>query len=71
MRERIEGSVIMRVIVTAEGRPRDILILESLRRDLDMAAVDAMKQWQFKPATRNGQPIAVAVVVEMSFHLPQ
>jgi hypothetical protein len=35
-----------------------------------MAAVDATKQWRFKPATRKGRPIAVAVFVEMSFHLP-
>jgi TonB family protein len=70
MREGIQGSVIMRVIVNADGGTGDILIGQSLRHDLDMAAVDAMKQWRFKPATHNGQPIAVAVFVEMSFHLP-
>ena len=69
MRERIEGSVMMRVVLTAEGRPGDILIVESLRRDLDTAAVDAMKQWRFRPATHSGMPVAVAVLVEMSFHL--
>ena len=69
MRDRIEGSVVMRVIVTAEGRTGEILIAESLRRDLDMAAVDAMKQWRFKPATHSGVPVTVAVFVEMSFHL--
>jgi len=68
MRDRIEGWVMMRVIVTTEGRTGEILIAESLRRDLDMAAVDAMKQWRFKPATPSGVPVAVAVLVEMSFH---
>ena len=70
MRERIQGAVVMRVIVNADGGTGEIRIGQSLRHDLDMAAVDAMKQWHFKPATRNGQPIAVAVFVEMSFHLP-
>jgi protein TonB len=71
MRERTEGSVMIRVIVTTEGRTGEILIAESLRGDLDMAAVDAMKQWQFKPATHSGVPVAVAVLIEMSFHLRQ
>lgn len=70
VREGIQGSVIMRVIVNADGGTGDILLGQSLRHDLDMAAVGAMKQWRFKPATHNGQPIAVAVFVEMSFHLP-
>ena len=70
MRERIQGSVFMRVIVNSDGSLGDILIGQSLRPDLDMAAVDAMKQWRFKPATQNGKPIAVSVFVEMSFHLP-
>jgi len=70
MRERIQGSVTMRVIVNADGVPEDILIGQSLRPDLDMAAVDAMKQWRFKPGTYNGQRIAVSVFVEMSFYLP-
>jgi TonB family protein len=69
MRDRIEGSVMMRVIVTTEGRTGEILIAESLRRDLDMAAVDAIKQWRLKPATHSGVPVAVAVLVEMSFRL--
>ena len=69
MRERIQGSVILRVVVNADGGTGDILVGQSLRHDLDMAAVEAMKQWRFKPATLNGQPIAVAVFIEMSFHL--
>ena len=66
-----------RVVSINCARPRgsatftgEILIGQSLRHHLDMAAVDAMKRWRFKPATRNGQPIAAAVFVEMSFHLP-
>jgi TonB family protein len=71
MRERIQGSVMMRAIVTSEGLPGEILIAQSLRSDLDLAAVDAMKRWRFKPGTHRGEPVAVAVLVEMSFHLRQ
>jgi TonB family protein len=36
---------------------------------LDAAAVDAMKQWEFTPGTKEGRPVAVRVDVEMTFHL--
>ena len=36
---------------------------------LDAQAVTAMKKWRFKPGTKDGKPVAVEVMVEMSFKL--
>ena len=37
--------------------------------DLDREAVKAMRQWEFKPGTKEGKDVAVKVVVEMTFSL--
>jgi TonB family protein len=36
---------------------------------LDESAVEALKQWKFNPATRNGQPVSVSVNIEVHFNL--
>jgi TonB family protein len=67
--EKIEGEVLMDCVVKADGTVGDITIARSLHPDLDQAAIDAAKQWEFEPATRNGKPVAVMVTIAMSFTL--
>ena len=64
-----QGVVVLWVVVDRDGLPRDIIVARSLRPDLDKAAVDAVKKWKFAPATKDGQPVAVRVNVEVSFRL--
>ena len=68
---RIEGDVVMKVVVLADGSVGDVTVTKSLDsvNGLDGQAVDAMKQWQFKPGEKDGQPVAVQVAVEMRFTL--
>jgi outer membrane biosynthesis protein TonB len=46
-------------------------VVESLDREhgLDNAAIHALKQWIFDPASKDGQPVNVRVDVEMTFTL--
>jgi TonB family protein len=67
--ERIQGAVRLRVIVNADGTAGDIVVIDSLSRDLDNAAVEAVRTWRFTPARLKGQPVAVVAFLEMSFHL--
>ena len=71
MQARIEGTVTMSVIVQADGKVGEVTVTESLDKQygLDTAAVNAIKQWEFNPGTKEGKPVAVRVDVEMSFHL--
>ncbi len=68
---RIEGTVTMSAIVQSDGKIGEVKVTQSLdtQYGLDEAAVNAIKQWEFTPGTKDGTPVAVRVDVEMSFHL--
>ena len=66
---RRNGLVKLKVIVSRDGRPKSIHVVESPNYDLAEAAVQAIQSWQFKPAIGfDGQPIDVIVPVEIDFH---
>jgi len=57
------------MIVDAEGRPRDIRIVRGLGYGLDTKAIEAVKQWRFQPALKDGKAVNVQISVEVAFHL--
>jgi TonB family protein len=66
---KYQGSVILWLVVGTDGRPHNLRIARSLGMGLDEKALDAVRQWSFRPATLNGQPVAVEINVEVSFRL--
>ena len=68
-KKKKNGSVILSVVVGTDGLPRDIKVKNKLGYDLDKNAVETLKKWRFTPAMRNGQPVAVALDVEMTFRV--
>lgn len=66
---KYQGTVILYVIVDADGRPRDIRIMRSLGMGLDEKAIEAVKTWRFEPARKNAQPVSVQISVEVTFRL--
>ncbi|HEX5306545.1 MAG TPA: energy transducer TonB [Dyella sp.] len=69
-RARTEGYVVLKFTVTAEGRTSNIEVVDSQpRRVFDRAAIDAVERWEFKPATRNGQPVDSVVTNRINFKL--
>jgi TonB family protein len=71
MRAKIQGVVIMDVVVLADGTvdPRRIRITRSLDSGLDGEAVIAVRQWRFHPSMLLGHPVASRVTVELAFTL--
>ena len=71
MQAGIQGDVILKVVVTSAGDVGNVQVARSLDKEfgLDDAAVDAAKQWKFKPGTRQGKPVAVEVDIELTFRL--
>ena len=69
MQRKVQGSVWMAVVVLASGDVGDVRISKALDPDLDQEAIKAMKQWKFRPGTKDGKPVAVEVTVEMTFTL--
>ena len=62
------GTVVLRVNVGADGVPDDIAVARrSGSRELDRAAMVAVRDWRFKPATRNGREVASVVEQPVEF----
>lgn len=65
-----EGRVILRVLVSAEGRAEEVEVRTSSGSPrLDQAALASVKRWRFEPARQGGQPVPAWVLVPISFHL--
>jgi protein TonB len=71
MRARVQGVVIVRAIVQPDGTVRDVEVVRSLDPvfGLDQAAVRAAARWRFRPALMAGQPVPLAVTIELVFSL--
>jgi bla regulator protein blaR1 len=66
---RIQGNVLLELVVSVDGLPEDIKVTKSLHPDLDAEAVKALEKWRFTPGTKDGKPVRVRVDVEMTFTL--
>jgi TonB family protein len=68
-REKAQGSVKMAVVIDATGRAISVRVIQGAGYGFVEQAVKALRSWQFKPATKDGKPVAVCVVVETTFRL--
>lgn len=67
----VGGKVVLMLTVGTDGRPTQVRLLESSREAaLDAAAQEAVQQWRFEPATRNGQPVTSQLNVPVTFTPP-
>jgi TonB family protein len=67
--KRIEGEVLLQVVLEASGKLRVLKIVHGLGHGLDDAAVQAAEQIRFKPASQDGQPSDSTVVLHIIFQL--
>jgi len=66
---KTQGTCVLSMIVDNEGHPRDIRVVRGLGFGLDAKAIEAVKQWRFQPAMKDGQPVNVQISVEVGFRL--
>jgi TonB family protein len=66
---KYQGTVLLNVDIGDSGRVADVQVVRSLGLGLDEKAVESVKQWRFKPATKAGNPVSAPVQVEVSFRL--
>lgn len=64
---QVSGTVLIGLVVDEDGNPGSVQVKKSLEKDLDERAVEAVKQWKFKPGTRQDKPVAVRVSIEIKF----
>lgn len=67
---RVQGRVLLKVQVHSDGRPGEIVLLQSSGSPLlDRSALDTVARWQLKPARRGDQPVEQWIEVPISFRL--
>jgi len=66
---KYQGTVILWVVVGPDGRVQQARVQRHIGLGLDEKALEAVRQWKFDPALKNGRAVPVAVSVEMSFRL--
>lgn len=65
----IRGAVVLDVIIDSTGRVIAPHIRRPMGLGLDEKAIAAVQKWKFKPATRNGEPVAVEMGIEVQFNI--
>jgi len=66
---KYQGICTLALVVGVDGRPSNIHVQSSLGMGLDEKAIEAVRNWRFEPAMKDGHPVAVAIAVEVDFHL--
>jgi TonB family protein len=62
------NTVMISLVVGTDGIPHDLKVTSPPNHGYDEAALDAVQQWRYKPATCDGEPMEVQIVVESEFH---
>jgi periplasmic protein TonB len=67
---KYQGTVILQAVITPDGRAINIQVVKGPGLGLEGKALEAVRQWRFKPAIGpNGKPVAVIVPIEVTFRL--
>jgi protein TonB len=73
LRQKVEGTVELWALVDEAGAVADVRTATGLgvREDLTATAVQHVKRWTFRPATKSGVPVKVWLPVKVEFRLPK
>jgi TonB family protein len=66
---KFQGSVLVNLIVDTNGVPQNVHVLRGVGMGLDEKAVEAIRQYRFKPAFEDGKPVPVEVNCEVDFKI--
>jgi protein TonB len=66
---KYQGTVILSIEVDTSGKPSRFAVVSGLGLGLDQKAIEAVAQWRFRPAFRDGRPIATSARIEVNFRL--
>jgi len=71
MRAHVEGTVTLYAVIHSDGSVGDVRVLRGVNERLDENARAALTQWRFRPATKNGEAVALEAVVIIPFSAPK
>ena len=67
IKQHIDGEVILYAIIRQDGHVDSIQVVRSVDPELDRNAMEALSRWEFRPATREGQPVELEAVIHIPF----
>ena len=68
-KDTLNGPVVLLAVISKEGIPVKLLVKKSLRADYDQSAMDAVREWRWKPFLLNGDPISVKTTITVNYQL--
>ena len=66
---RLQGSVLLRIVVNERGRAESIVVTQSLGLGLDERAIEAVKKWKFRPGMRGKTLVPTSAIIQVTFRL--
>ena len=67
----IQGTVLLEVVISKDGEPLSLRVISSPDSDLTQSALEAVRQWRYRPTLLNGNPIEVVTEVTVNYTLSQ
>jgi TonB family protein len=68
--EHVEGEVVLYAVIRADGSVDSVELVRGLDEQLDANAMEALSQWKFRPASRQGTPVDLEAIVHIPFRAP-
>jgi TonB family protein len=68
--EHVEGEVVLYAVIRADGSVDSVELVRGLDAQLDTNAMEALSQWKFRPASRQGTPVDLEAIVHIPFRAP-
>lgn len=65
--EHVEGEVVVYAVIRRDGSVDSIQLVRGLDDELDKNAMNALSQWKFRPATRQGEPVDLEAIIHIPF----
>jgi len=69
--EHVEGEVVLYAVIRRDGSVDSIQLVRGIDEQLDANAMNALSQWKFRPAMRQGEPVELEAIVHIPFHAPE
>jgi TonB family protein len=68
--EHVEGEVVLYAVIRADGSVDSVELVRGVDQQLDANAMEALSQWKFRPASRQGVPVDLEAIVHIPFRAP-
>jgi TonB family protein len=69
--DRVEGEVVLYAVIRRDGSVDSIQLVHGIDEQLDENAINALGQWKFRPAAKQGTPVELEAIVHIPFRIPQ